>query len=81
MKAILKKPKSSAYPQMIALGYLILIITGTTLLSLPIASRNGISPGFINALFTATSATCVTGLVVFDTFTNWSLFGQTVILL
>lgn len=66
---------------MIALGYLIVIIVGTLLLSLPIANRSNVSPGFINALFTATSATCVTGLVVYDTYTQWTLFGQLVILL
>jgi trk system potassium uptake protein TrkH len=66
---------------MIALGYFSLIVVGTILLSLPIASRNNISAGFVNALFTATSATCVTGLVVFDTFIQWSFFGQMVILL
>jgi trk system potassium uptake protein TrkH len=66
---------------MIALGYFLLIVIGTLLLSLPIASRNNMSPGFVNALFTATSATCVTGLVIFDTYTQWSVFGQWVILL
>ncbi len=80
MRISLRKPKSSTYPQMIALGYFLLIAIGTLLLSLPIASRDNISAGFTNALFTATSATCVTGLVVFDTFTQWSLFGQLVIL-
>ncbi len=65
---------------MIALGYLILITAGTLLLSLPMANRSNISTGFINALFTATSATCVTGLVVFDTYSHWSVFGQLVIL-
>jgi len=81
MRASLKRPKSFTYPQMIALGYFSLIVVGTILLSLPIASRNNISAGFVNALFTATSATCVTGLVVFDTFIQWSFFGQMVILL
>ncbi len=80
MRATFRKPKSSTYPQMIALGYFLLIVMGTLLLSLPIASRNNISPGFVNAFFTATSATCVTGLVVFDTFTQWSVLGQAVIL-
>ena len=47
---------------------------------LPIASRSGESAGFLNALFTSTSSTCVTGLVVVDTYTNWTLFGQIVIL-
>ena len=80
MRAYIRKLKSLTYPQMIAFGYLLIIATGTLLLYLPIANRNNISPGFINALFTATSATCVTGLVVFDTYTQWSIFGQLVIL-
>jgi len=81
VRVSIRKPKSSTYPQMIALGYFLLIVIGTLLLSLPIASRNNMSPGFVNALFTATSATCVTGLVIFDTYTQWSVFGQWVILL
>ena len=66
---------------MIALGYFFVIALGTLLLSLPIASRNNMSAGFINALFTATSAACVTGLVVFDSYTQWTIFGQLVLLL
>ncbi|QXM07350.1 TrkH family potassium uptake protein [Crassaminicella indica] len=54
---------------------------GGILLSLPIASKSGHSVGFINAIFTATSAVCVTGLVVVDTATHWTVFGQTVIIL
>ena len=56
--------------QLLALGYLIVIITGTGLLALPFATRAGESTSFINALFTATSATCVTGLVTYDTATQ-----------
>lgn len=67
--------------QTIALGFLMIIAVGTVLLMLPIASRNGQSAGFFNALFTATSSTCVTGLVVVDTYTSWSFFGQVVLLL
>lgn len=67
--------------QTIALGFLLIIAVGTILLMLPFASRNGESVGFLNALFTATSSTCVTGLVVVDTYTNWTLFGQIVIIL
>ena len=47
---------------------------------MPISSRDGISSGFFNSLFTSASATCVTGLVIFDTYTQWTLFGQLVIL-
>lgn len=67
--------------QTIALGFLLIIAVGTILLMLPISSRNGECTGFFNAFFTATSSTCVTGLVVVDTYTHWSLFGQAVILL
>ena len=61
--------------------FAILITLGTALLSLPIATRSGEATRFIDALFTATSAACVTGLVVVDTATHWSPFGQVVILL
>lgn len=66
--------------QMIALGFAGIILLGTLLLSLPAASRDGASLPFIDALFTSASATCVTGLVVHDTYTQFSLFGQIVIL-
>jgi len=58
----------------------ILILKGALLLNLPAASNHGKSIGFLNALFTATSATCVTGLIIADTLTQWNLFGQLVIL-
>lgn len=64
----------------IAVVFAWIILTGALLLSLPVASRDGVSCGFRPALFTATSATCVTGLVLYDTWTQWSGFGQTVIL-
>lgn len=66
--------------KIIALTFAGIIFLGALLLTLPAASRSGISCGFRPALFTATSATCVTGLVLYDTFTQWSGFGQTVIL-
>jgi len=66
--------------QTIAITFAVIILIGAILLSLPIASRDGESCGFRPALFTATSATCVTGLVLFDTWTQWSGFGQIVIL-
>ncbi len=65
---------------MLSLGYLIVIFSGACLLMLPISTK-GESTTFINALFTSTSATCVTGLVAYDTGTHWSIFGQVVILL
>lgn len=67
--------------QIIALMFAGIILLGTALLSLPVASRSGESCGVFPALFTATSATCVTGLVLFDTWTQWSGFGQAVLLL
>lgn len=65
----------------IVLGYVVIILTGALLLTLPISTRDWVWTSFGNALFTATSATCVTGLVVFDTYTYWSVFGQIVIIL
>lgn len=67
--------------QVIILGFLSAILLGSLLLMLPIATRSGNSPSFLDALFTATSAVCVTGLVIYDTVTYWSLFGQGIILL
>lgn len=66
--------------RIIAINFAFIILLGTALLSLPVASRDGISCGFRPALFTATSATCVTGLVLYDTWTQWSTFGQVVII-
>ena len=74
------KNRSLSPTRIIALTFGAIILTGALLLSLPIASRSGVSCGFLPALFTATSATCVTGLVLFDTWTQWSGFGQIVIL-
>lgn len=66
--------------QFIAYGFMGIILTGTLLLMLPISSRTGQVTPFLNCLFTATSASCVTGLIVYDTWTHWSLFGQLVLL-
>lgn len=68
-------------PRILALGFMMLIILGAILLNLPIASQNGESIGFINALFTSASAVCVTGLVVVNTAAHWTLFGKIVILI
>lgn len=76
-----RRPKALSATKIIALTFGAIILCGTLLLMLPYASRDGISCGFLPALFTATSATCVTGLTLFDTYTQWSGFGQTVILL
>ena len=81
LKTILKKHRVRlSATQVIAIGFAMIILLGAGLLSLPVASRSGESCGFFPALFTATSATCVTGLVLFDTYTQWSLFGQIVII-
>lgn len=64
----------------IVLMFALIIFIGAILLNLPLASRNGQSIGFLDALFTATTSTCVTGLVVVDTYSHWTLFGQIVIL-
>ena len=64
----------------IAVGFLGIILAGTVLLMLPIASADGKPAGLLAALFTATSATCVTGLVVVDTYSGWSVFGKVVLL-
>lgn len=62
------------------MGFLMLILAGSLLLYLPISSATGKSVNYVDALFTATTATCVTGLVTLPTVTSWSIFGQTVIL-
>ena len=56
----------------IALGFVLIILAGAVLLTLPVSSRSGGATGFLDALFTATSATCVTGLVTVGTATHWS---------
>ena len=68
------------YTRFIALSFIPVILLGTFLLCLPISSKTGEWTNFIDSLFTSVSATCVTGLIVFDTFTHWTIFGQLVIL-
>ena len=80
-RSVIHKSRIRLSPtQIIALVFAGLILLGAVLLSLPAASRSGSSCGFFPALFTSTSATCVTGLVLYDTWTQWSGCGQTVIL-
>lgn len=67
-------------PKVLVLGFAGLILVGTLLLNTGWAAKTGVPPGFLTALFTATSAVCVTGLVVVDTGTYWSSFGQAVVL-
>jgi trk system potassium uptake protein TrkH len=68
-------------PQILVIGFAAIILLGACLLMLPISSTDGISLHFIDALLTATSATCVTGLIVVDTGTHFTVFGQVVIVL
>ena len=75
-----KRPKNLSAMKIIAIVFACIILLGAGLLTLPAASRSGVSCGFRPALFTATSATCVTGLVLYDTYTQWSGFGQLVII-
>ena len=77
---IRRQSKATNPTKIIALTFACIILVGTLLLALPVASRSGVSCGLRPALFTATSATCVTGLVLYDTWTQWSGFGQTVII-
>ncbi len=76
MKA--KKPMSPT--RLLAIGFAVVILGGALLLCLPFATREGMGINFWEALFTATSATCVTGLVVVDTYLQFTIFGQFVIL-
>lgn len=80
------KPKKSLFHrlntfQLIIIGFITIIFLGALLLTLPISSRAGVFSSFSDCIFTSVSATCVTGLVVQDTATYWSGFGQAVILI
>ena len=66
--------------QVIILGFMLVILLGSLCLTLPLATRDGQGASFLDALFTSTSAVCVTGLVLHDTASYWSMFGQAVIL-
>ncbi len=74
----LAKPFSRT--KQIMLGFLVIILIGSLLLMLPISTKEGQTTDFSGSLFTSVSATCVTGLVVYDTYTHWTIFGQLVIL-
>ncbi|MFF2156430.1 TrkH family potassium uptake protein [Paenibacillus chitinolyticus] len=76
---MLKKSRFTP-PQILVLGFALIILIGSGLLMLPVSSTDGLPLPFIDALFTATSATCVTGLVVVDTGTHFTTFGQMVII-
>lgn len=66
--------------RLIVVSFAVIILIGTFLLSIPISSNSGNPTPFIDSLFTATSATCVTGLIVYDTFTHWNILGQIIII-
>lgn len=77
-----KRPNLFAtLPQKMTSGFIFIIIVGSILLSLPIATKNGLPTHFVDVVFTATSATCITGLTVVNTAAHWSVFGQIVILI
>ena len=86
MNRIWKKPWEKKWhskmtaTRTIALGFLAIILIGTLLLMLPVSSADGKAKDFLSSLFTATSATCVTGLVVVDTYAGWSVFGKIILL-
>lgn len=81
MPVLKKKQKTMQPARFLILGFAAIILVGTALLCLPVSSKDGNFGNFIDCLFTATSATCVTGITVFDTYTQFSLFGQGVILM
>ena len=81
MSGFIARTRRLTPARIIIFGFLALILAGAALLTLPFATRDGQGASFEDALFTATSATCVTGLVVHDTYTYWTPFGQGVILL
>lgn len=79
---MLRRRRFALHPaQTVVVGFASVILAGTILLLLPISTMDGRSPSFVDALFTSTSAVCVTGLAVVDTVTFWSPFGQVVIML
>ncbi len=80
-RTVVPKSKKHLNPtRMIALGFALIIVAGTCLLHLPISAKSGEWTPWLTCLFTATSATCVTGLAQVDTFLHWTAFGQVVVL-
>lgn len=80
VKKVFRQIKELHPSRVLVIGFAAIILIGAFLLDLPIASKSGESVGFINAIFISTSAVCVTGLVVVDTATQWTLFGKIIIL-
>jgi len=77
----MKKHKHFSTTRLIMLFFLLAILVGSVLLVLPISQQKGVSVSYLDALFTATTAVCVTGLVTVPTYSTWSIFGQIVILI
>lgn len=78
---LFKSKKLFSFPaRLISLSFAAVILFGTLLLMLPVSTRDATVTPFLDCLYTATSATCVTGLIVYDTYLHWSVFGQMVIL-
>ncbi len=77
---LLIRRKSMNPTRIVAFGFVAIIFMGAILLTLPISSRAGEFTNFLDCLFTATSATCVTGLITVDTWTHWNLFGQIILI-
>lgn len=81
MPVLHKKAKPMKPARTLAIGFFIIIMTGAILLFMPFSSKSGEWTNFIDCVFTAASATCVTGITIYDTFLHWSIFGQVVIIL
>ena len=79
--SLIQRLKMTQPIRLIVISFFAIILVGSILLTMPFSSRTGDPTAFVDALFTSTSATCVTGLVPFDTWTHWNEFGQLVILL
>ncbi|WP_294403228.1 TrkH family potassium uptake protein [uncultured Clostridium sp.] len=80
MKTAFLRKKKLSEVRILALGFLIIILLGGVILSLPISSKNGTYTSLVDSIFTATSAVCVTGLITVDTGTHWNTFGHSVIM-
>ncbi|MFD3156120.1 TrkH family potassium uptake protein [Haloimpatiens sp. FM7330] len=78
--AVIREKRKFTPVQILALGFAAVIVIGSILLSLPVASRSGTRTPFIDCIFTSTSAVCVTGLITLNTSVHWSYFGKTVIM-
>jgi trk system potassium uptake protein TrkH len=80
MNVLTRRLKNMSPPQVLVLGFLVIIFIGSVLLWLPFSHEPGVTVSYVNALFTATSAVCVTGLVVVDTGTTFSFPGEVILI-